>query len=176
MIDAISLDIETLSLKTNALVLQVGFCLINLDTGCRSMPVRLNVGRSQQEQRHQDPDTIAWWNNQDPDIRIAVLYPAASSMVSIQSVHFELSKVCQPHRTVWANSPSFDCVILRSLFEDCGLEAPWNFRDERCLRTMAKFVDPEGNRKPPKNQNAHDALCDAEWQADYLYNLTKAMT
>jgi hypothetical protein len=172
MEDAISLDIETLSLKTNARVLQVGFCLINLTTGAKSWQTSLSLGMDQQEIRDVDPGTVAWWNDQDHFVMMSVLYPAG--VVTVKAIHAALSTICQPGRAIWANSPSFDCVILRSLFEDCSLEAPWSFRDERCLRTMSKYLDPNGKLKPPVNLRAHDALSDAEWQADYLYNLTKA--
>ena len=38
---------------------------------------------------------------------------------------------------LYANSPSFDCNKLKSLFRDWGFDAPWDFRRERCLRTLA---------------------------------------
>lgn len=173
MRDALSIDIETLGLKPNALVLQVGLCLVNLDTGEKWSYSRLNLRRRQQRTRAQEPGTIQWWSEQSPELQASVLNSPEGTRVSIETVHEVISEMVTEGRTIWANSPSFDCVILASLFNSVDLDTPWGFRDERCLRTLAKHIDPDGKLKPPANPTPHDALCDATWQAEYLYRLLK---
>lgn len=63
---------------------------------------------------------------------------------------------------VWANSPSFDCELLEAAYDAVGLEAPWDFYQERDYRTLSSLpvavdVEFEGVE--------HDALDDAKHQA-----------
>src|SRR3546814_3401051 len=37
---------------------------------------------------------------------------------------------------IYANSPNFDCTIMKSLYNDHGMTIPWDFRKERDLRTL----------------------------------------
>jgi 3' exoribonuclease, RNase T-like len=78
------------------------------------------------------PDTMDWWNKQPARELVfgGKTDPAAAVHKFIQFV--------QEHSpdTVWANSPSFDCVILRHLCKQVQMKFPFHYRDERDVRTF----------------------------------------
>lgn len=78
------------------------------------------------------PDTMDWWSKQPARELVfgGKADPASAVHKLIQFVH--------EHRpdTVWANSPSFDCVISRHLFKQVQMKFPFHYRDERDVRTM----------------------------------------
>src|SRR3546814_10421074 len=41
---------------------------------------------------------------------------------------------------IYANSPNFDCTIMKSLYNDHGMTIPWDFRKERDLRTLCSMA------------------------------------
>lgn len=69
---------------------------------------------------------------------------------------------------VWANSPTFDCVILRNWFDEFDMKAPWHYRQERCVRTIyaiANSLTGIDVGAGYSESGAHDANVDARNQA-----------
>lgn len=69
---------------------------------------------------------------------------------------------------VWAKSPSFDCRLLKEAYAQCGIEAPWNFWEQRDVRTANNFyMLATGNSAPEPNIEGtpHEPLHDAEVEA-----------
>lgn len=79
---------------------------------------------------------------------------------------------------VWANSPRFDCEILRSAYEKAGAKAPWEYFNEIDVRTLVDIgrrvfkIDPKGEIK---NDSAHDALDDVLHQIKYVAVIMQAI-
>ena len=48
----------------------------------------------------------------------------------------KLSNFLKDHKYIWANSPSFDCIILENAYKSCNLEIPWKFWNLRDCRTV----------------------------------------
>lgn len=167
---ALMIDIETLSLRPDAFVTQVGYCINNLDTGEYLVePFNLWVSEEGQEHRHKDINTIAWWVKQDPAIAREVFDP------NVPKIHharlFDMLRedvVAYEVDEVWASPAMFDLPILTSLWDG---RKPWGYKQERCLMTIYKRLDPDGRHAPPENPKHHDAAADAKWQMDYLINL-----
>jgi len=63
----------------------------------------------------------------------------------------------------WANGINFDFPILDSLLDNHGIVSPWGYRlqDMRSLRLLFPSIRIE-------NSNAHNALSDAQAQADFV--------
>jgi len=66
-----------------------------------------------------------------------------------------------PHE-VWANSPSFDCEMLEYAGGQVGVEMPWEFYQERDVRTLDSL--PHGVEMEQQGVE-HTALDDAIYQA-----------
>jgi len=65
---------------------------------------------------------------------------------------------------VWANSPSFDCAMLAAGYDAVGSEEPWEFWEERDVRTV-KNLPGAPDVEMEDGENEHDALDDARQQA-----------
>lgn len=172
---AMMIDIETLSLRPDAYVTQVGYCVANLGTGeYLQNPHAWLLGDSGQQGRHKDTDTIRWWLQQDREVAASVFGDSKSRreypLTTLGMFHglVEEYKV----EEVWASPAMFDLPILTSLWRG---EKPWKYNQERCLMTLYKRIDPDGTLQPPPNQAHHDAAADAKWQMDYLINLHQFM-
>lgn len=175
---AMMIDIETLSLRPNAHVTQIGYCVADLDSGEYLVPA--TAWRIADDQNHTtiDFDTVKWWMQQDKDVVGPVFgfgeggnrYPEAHSM----TVASEIVGLVRRYgiEEVWASPAMFDLPILTHLWYGAK---PWKYDQERCMMTLYKRIDPDGTLAPPPNKAHHDAAADAQWQMDYLINLHKFM-
>jgi len=72
---------------------------------------------------------------------------------------------------IWANSPSFDLVIIEDLFRNYGiLETPWNYsksRDVRTLRAEAN-IEPEWQPAVQIEGVRHTPTYDCLWQIELV--------
>lgn len=162
-------DIETLSTSVNALVLQVGICVMDTKDGSFSEAIELNLDPELQG-RDIDFATVAWWIGQNQSVSKKVFLNRGDltpPSVVYQTIH-GLMQNCEE---IWANPPSFDLSILKTLFQRHGFSEPWPHQVQRCLRTARALRDPNGEMAPPFNPTAHSALSDAVWQAQYLFNM-----
>lgn len=166
---ATMIDLETLSLRTDAHILQVGVVRMNLVTGqCMTDA----FGISDQKGRHIDLETVKWWNQQDPEVARGVFNAPG---ITTADAWGRLSEMTA-ESDVWANPSTYDLVVLKDLF---GGKTPWSHRRGFCLKTAAAVIDPDGRLKPADNSKAHDALADAMWQLQYLralYGAAKGVT
>lgn len=155
---ATMIDLETLSLRTDAHILQVGVVRMNLVTGQCTTD---SFGISDQKGRHIDLETVKWWNQQDTEVARGVFNaPGITTAEAWQRL-----AIATADADVWANPSTFDLVVLKDLF---GGKTPWSHRHGFCLKTAAAVIDPDGRLKPEENSKAHDALADAMWQLQYL--------
>lgn len=166
------IDIETLSLRPEAAVTQIGLCLYDFSTGKYLVePFNWNLDVRAQPGRDIDFETLQWWMRQSDAARDAVFSPAVrmspqesfEGMVGVMRLH-------QPDE-VWASPAMFDLPILTSLW---GGRKPWVYNQERCMMTLYKVRDPNGALRPPPAGTAHKASDDAAWQMQYLINLLAA--
>jgi hypothetical protein len=154
-----SLDLETLGKSPSAPVLSIGLVIFN----------RLGViSRHEwfpdlQEQLDRgarpDADTILGWMQQDHPARAAQV---RATRIPVGSVLAGISATPPEECSVWGNGPSFDCAILADLFRRHGHPAPWNFWQERDMRTALSLRSDVERIRP---LTPHCALADAEAQA-----------
>jgi exodeoxyribonuclease VIII len=73
---------------------------------------------------------------------------------------------------VWGNGSDFDNKLLSTAYEKIGWKhlIPWNFRNNRCYRTV-KNLYPSVKMK--RSGDHHNALDDAKSQANHLLELLK---
>lgn len=175
------IDIESLSLASNALVLSIGVVPFSVaaETVHEGRYFVLDIREQQTMGRHIDVSTVEWWLNQ------AMTNPGAAGVfhaprTSVHIAMFELAEYIKDEiregGEVWANGPQFDLVVLRSLFDDCGYAIPWKYhseRDMRSIRYLMKRMGVDIEREIAPNQTQHDALSDADWQARYVVQAFK---
>ena len=171
---AMMVDIETLSTRSNALVLQVGCCVINVRTcSFLTAPEACTVVDTRKD-AHVDRATVQFWMEQDELVRASVLSAKTSSAEHVATMlrnHYDCVNSVIQWGGVWALGGQFDFPILRNFLEGHGQKCPWHFREERDLRTLASVFDPDKRLRPPDNKNKHSAEDDVKWQAYYLVNI-----
>ncbi|ELZ21566.1 endodeoxyribonuclease [Halosimplex carlsbadense 2-9-1] len=150
-------DIETLGLEPGSAILSLGAVTFS-ENGLGDEFYRVISLESCQEAGLKiDADTLEWWLSQD-DAVTGILTGGDPLDDVLRAFHSWFPTDAE----VWANSPSFDCEHLETAFSAVGMTEPWQFRDERDVRTLrslpcAAEVEMDGDE--------HDALDDAKYQA-----------
>jgi len=168
------LDLETLSVEKNALILSIGFAIVKDCEIVQFGQYRLDM--APQKHRHISHDTVKWWMAGDkglaqaelsllPEISCGVAMAALTSNVC---AHSSWEKIC-----VWGNSPNFDCDILANYLKDVGhyTDPPWKFYNERDMRTMRDMSGVRRHEPKIAHVAMYDAFAEAEDLCEYLRTL-----
>ena len=165
------LDLETMGIGPNAAIIAIGAVAFDLDrlelTG-QEFYQTIDLESSVEHGGGITPSTVLWWMQQSDEARDEFKRPGGR----IEEVLMYFHRWLPPTNCiqVWGNGANFDNVVLRTAYERLGLQAPWNFRNDRCFRT-AKAMLPKVEIE--STGVAHDALEDARWQARYLIEATR---
>jgi hypothetical protein len=173
------IDIETLSTKTNAVILSIGAVKFKHDDPDSDPydPLYLlpNVDEQMELGRDVMDETVEFWGN------VAKNNPAVyedtftqEGRVSIKEVLDDINKwlVSGPDR-IWGQGYGFDMTIIESLYQDAGRNTPWKFWTVRDSRTFLSLY----NIKPGKENTTHlhNALADADVQAKCVQKAYKML-
>jgi len=156
------IDLETLGTSAKAHVLSIGLAFFD-DEAVQSSHHML-VSPEGQESRERSYDTVMWWLKQ------AMENPEAAKGVLGGKREHPVRAICllrslidaNDVSEVWANSPTFDCAIMRDLCRDAQIEVPWKFWQERDFRTLKAVTDCA---LPEFDGTKHNAEADAVYQA-----------
>lgn len=165
MMDAthIVIDLETLGTNPHAAIATIAVVVIEELTITQELYMRVDLRGWQQSHRKCDADTALFWMNQEKAARHEVttreerlaLDAALSQIIDLVGLY---RRPC-----IWAKSPSFDCVILRTAFEQCSLDTPWKYWHERDIRTLEALFP--ALKEIPFEGVQHHALHDAKHEA-----------
>jgi hypothetical protein len=167
------LDIETMGTKSYSAIVSIGAVLFDIETGETRDPYhqKIFLDSALDAGLTVDGDTVMWWLGQGEAAResltsapIAELKHALRGFASF----YDFSSL----EAIWGNSPRFDCGLLQNAFDRVGLKTPWDFRKERCLRTLVSFA-PHIKEQTEKPVNQHDALADCLYQVKYCHKTWK---
>lgn len=182
------IDIETFSTEPNAVILSIGAVLFdpyaaNTAKDLAEYTFYQNITLESQPHRHTSQSTKDWWEDQSQEAWDALLpdqIPLQRALENLYHFHNTRTGVKLPkaHR-VWANSPSFDCVILDTAYSyyQRFLKFPvpfWNWRD---IRTLKDTAYPPGSDDAPviRSGTHHNALDDCISQALMVQDAHRAL-
>jgi hypothetical protein len=187
----ISIDIETLSTKPNALITQIGACAFDRNSG--AIDERVFLANCQYVDPwpsdldyHVDPSTALWWIMQSEEARMSLSKPEprpiGDALNDLSNWMRQVGFVSQ-HRSitmrVWANAPTFDLTILRYALAKNGLHCPWHYRQEHCMRTVCtlarELIDGDPITVSEEGLVAHRADHDAIRQARIISEATRIL-
>ena len=155
------LDLETLGQSSNAFIVQIRITTFSLDDPTyirKSWTTNVDVW-GLQEGSEIDQSTIQWWQKQAVDVRERVMSGSQSLSNALREMMEWVEWVNTQDKidSLWANSPSFDCVILDNACRrnriDNKLPKFWAWRDMRTVVALANDMGAE----LPKLRNTHDA-------------------
>lgn len=172
----IMVDLETFGNGSNAVITAIGAVAFTPHQPEQIKFYRLvNPESCQRLGMIIDASTVCWWLTQSETARSEM---AKSNVIgeNVEHVLRQFMKFCHDFGEtdkfgLWGNGATFDNVILSEAYKAARIVRPWGFRQDRCYRTAVALLDPAGARKPPNNDQAHNALADAQWQAAYLKTL-----
>lgn len=165
----LSIDLETLSLNMNAVIVSVGAVFFDPVKGERGHELYLRPDMMEQQDlgRRIDPSVLEWWSKQSVGALGVFQKPQVGAELFMNTFAGFLNRYGPDSEVmVWGNGANFDNAILTSYFMDNKRPIPWSFRNDRCLRTlkMAAKLTPE--ETPAFDGVQHNALDDAIYQAE----------
>lgn len=175
----VSIDLETLSLRPNAVILSVGLVAFHSEMPdfkpIKQAHVFLHQGINAQLRRNRviDGDTILWWFSQ-PNVTQFKRYeddPQPDITYALHELHEFFDQI--PDCKVWGNGSDFDVANLATLFQDFGFPVPWKYNHVRDLRTLANASKNKVTVTFTGEQ--HNALNDAMYQAEKIYRLHREL-
>lgn len=173
----VMVDLETMGKKHNAPIVAIGAVVFDPATGSigESFYKVVCLESSVNWGAVIDPSTVIWWLKQSSEARSAIVNDDAIPLLDVllQFREFVSDNVAGGSKKaqVWGNGASFDNSILRSSYDCIAEDYPWEYWNDRDVRTMVELgqaigFDPkttilfEGDR--------HNALADAIHQARYV--------
>jgi hypothetical protein len=185
MSNRIMFDIETLGLSRKAVVLTIGYAIFGKEKIVSSGQVLFDVDEQIQRGREIGFDTLKWWFNQialKPELVKPFQSVPNRASQCLYWLHRRLGKTSDDTHLgpeiseVWANGPTFDLDIIKSLFyEDMpnAPSCPWAYWQERDYRTFIKQAQLAGIVLPERPQDLplHDAESDARYQAEMVLHV-----
>ena len=184
----IMIDLETLSTNSNAAILTIAAVVFSQDEQGIANQFYTGISMADQdtdptEYGHIDPSTVRWWMKESDDARAAIINMTSVKSESLINALFDLGCFMQRHGAdddtkVWSKGTSFDLPILRNAYTRCRIDIPWEYRNERDVRTMIDLgqalvgFDANDMRRTGLH---HDALSDARHQAKQVIAIYKAL-
>lgn len=175
----IVIDIETLGVGLRPVIIAVGAVALDEHYEVIGRFYR-TVSGYDQPGRTMDYGTVQWWAvKTSPAAREAVFHADACTL-RWAVVDFVSWVMPDPDLMsgagvqFWGKGPEFDNVIWRdaiACYDDSAfLSKVWTYYNNQSLRTVELMVKSLGiTIVAPDTSIAHHALCDAEWEAAYLW-------
>lgn len=166
----IMVDLETLSTRPNAAILSIGAVGLDDETEDREQFYCVIDDSSIDGEKFDIcAETIQWWMNQSEEARAEFKKADKGIVEALEDFAQFVRQYDAP--LIWGCGSDFDNVILTNAYELSGLEAPWEFWQNRCYRTIKRCFQQV---VPPKREGVHhNALDDAEYQATHLVSIFK---
>ena len=167
----IMLDLETMGNGPEAAVVAIGAVEFDIQTRTtgRSFYSVISLDSAVAAGGIMDPATVLWWLQQSDDARKLFTQPGQTIAASLTNFAAWLAQAGPvDDLKIWGNGAAFDNVILSSAYRRSGIPQPWQFRNDRCYRTL------KGLYKHVKMQRQgvhHNALDDAISQARHLIDI-----
>ncbi|WP_430997673.1 3'-5' exoribonuclease domain-containing protein, partial [Klebsiella pneumoniae] len=173
----VMVDLETMGKKNNAAIVAIGAVVFDPSTGSigESFYKVVCLESSVNWGAVIDPSTVIWWLKQSSEARSAIVNDDAIPLQDalLQFREFVSDNVAGGSKKaqVWGNGASFDNSILRSSYDCIAEDYPWEYWNDRDVRTMVELghaINYEPQKAIPFEGERHNALADAIHQARYV--------
>ncbi|WP_202023559.1 exonuclease [Klebsiella quasipneumoniae] len=173
----VMVDLETMGIKHNAPIVAIGAVVFDPATGSigESFYKVVCLESSVNWGAVIDPSTVIWWLKQSSEARSAIVNDDAIPLLDalLQFREFVSDNVAGGSKKaqVWGNGASFDNSILRSSYDCIAEDYPWEYWNDRDVRTMVELghaINYEPQKAIPFEGERHNALADAIHQARYV--------
>ena len=158
------IDIETLSVCPNAVILTIGAVKFNLGNPIfiDTFYCKINIQSCTNVGMVTCKKTIDWWNSKKNTNVYNEALGEDSDRVNLEIALNNLANWIGNNGLenirIWSNGPSFDCSILGEAYRKCNLNIPWKYWNERDVRTIYDLGGVTNNDL--QSNNIHNALED----------------
>jgi hypothetical protein len=181
----IALDLETLSIKNNATILQIAAVAFDIKTGktIREFKLELDWTTQQKTGSAIDAPTFKFWLNQDNKLIEEVFSGQIDIKLALENLTKWIRTVAPSYKDtyLWGNGIIADNTWIKNAYEVNDLVIPIFYRNHRDVRTLLEMTANHLNQTEStimskvKNEGvAHNALDDARWCAKLIttcYNI-----
>ena len=176
-------DLETMGTGPDAAIASIGAVLFDpLGDGDGLIPGegrgewyrRVSLADAMAQGGRADAPTILWWLQRSEAARSELVGRSESMLESLSSLSYwmRLHGVDE----VWANGADFDLPILAGAYRRASIAKPWEFRQQRCFRTLrALYPHAEKTVQSDEAEARHHALADARWRARVAVAILREM-
>lgn len=173
----VMVDLETMGKKHNAPIVAIGAVVFDPATGSigESFYKVVCLESSVNWGAVIDPSTVIWWLKQSSEARSEIVNDDAIPLLDalLQFREFVSDNVAGGSKKaqVWGNGASFDNSILRSSYDCIAEDYPWEYWNDRDVRTMVELgqaISFDPKTTIPFEGSRHNALADAIHQARYV--------
>ncbi|EWD03135.1 exonuclease [Klebsiella pneumoniae] len=173
----VMVDLETMGKKHNAPIVAIGAVVFDPATGSigESFYKVVCLESSVNWGAVIDPSTVIWWLRQSSEARSAIVNDDAIPLQDalLQFREFVSDNVAGGSKKaqVWGNGASFDNSILRSSYDCIAEDYPWEYWNDRDVRTMVELgqaISFDPKTTIPFEGSRHNAFADAIHQARYV--------
>lgn len=164
------IDLETMANESNAAIVSIGATIFNIETGEKFSDFyeRVDLQSCLDAGMIVNASTINWWLNQSNSARAEITKTNPSPLALALDKFFTWYKLdgAGKIKRIWGNSNRFDLGILLDGYSAVGRDAPWDFRDERDVRTLVEFA-PEIKENEEFTGIPHHPVHDCHHQIKY---------
>jgi len=169
----VMLDKETLDTTPSAVILSIGAVRFDPDTdeiddegfyASISIDSNLEAGRTISE------STLMWWMRDEQAAARSVYFEPKQTLSDALLGFVDWFGAAE---FIWSNGASFDIPMMSHALKGAGMEQPWEFYNERCVRTYKNL--PGMKNIKVENTAKHNALFDAIAQAKLVQAIQKRL-
>jgi hypothetical protein len=165
-------DLETLGSDSGDIIVQIGACYFDRDTGeiGKTFSRNMDMIESHRLGFTHSMDTVKWWLWQSKEAQKSVF---EGQMTPVITALIDFSIFCKGLDTAWSHS-TFDQVLLFAYYKKLGLEIPFHYKNGSDLRTITKLVKIDLKTRERKGVH-HNGVDDCIFQVGYTVECLKAL-
>lgn len=169
------LDLETMGNKSNSAIVSIGAVEFDIETGelGREFYERVDLQSCLDAGLLVNGSTIYWWLEQNEMARREIA-KGGKKLLDVLLLFKQFTLGLGDYQ-IWGNGVRFDVGILEDTYVVCGFqEMPWNFRNERDVRTLVSFApNIKEQIKFPFTSTSHLPIDDCKYQIEYCVAIWK---
>ena len=170
MSNQVMFDLESWGQLPNSAIASIGAVVFNIEEGIIDRYyVNISPADCKKYKLDFDPSTLDWWSKRPVEVRQALtVNPKPLKEALVEFSEFVKKNKCT---VSWAWGSSFDHSLMAYSCAQVGIKEPWKYYEQRCARTVGKLF----NIEPKRDDSHHNALADAEAQANMILDFYAAI-
>jgi len=162
------IDLETLGVQTNAVVLSIGAVCFNITDGTLGKEFEIYPIIETQTNRNIEWGSIKFWFNQPENVRKeqSEAYRNISLLECLNLLNDFCSNNLVENFKVWGNG--FDIPLLNQAYNEYNLITPWSYKHIFDCRTITWLSKISTSKYSDDKDQKHNAISDCKYQIRFV--------